>query len=66
VLRKIPEFSLFTAKISRIFRAPCKNYIISFFLHAPPLAAQKHQAVEDAVDPAIAPENKSTVDETKY
>jgi hypothetical protein len=33
---------------------------------APPLAAQKHQAVEDAVDPAIAPENKSTVDEIKY
>ncbi len=33
---------------------------------APPLAAQKHQAVEDAVDPAIAPKNKSTVDETRY
>jgi hypothetical protein len=33
---------------------------------APPLAAQNHQAVEDAVDPAIAQNDVSTVDETKY
>ena len=33
---------------------------------APPLTARKHQAVENADDPAIAPKNESTVDETKY
>ena len=33
---------------------------------APPLAAQEHQAVEDAADPAIAPKNKSKVDEINY